>query len=117
MRIKGGVVTKKRHKKILKKAKGFSDKRHNVYSLARRAVMMAGKNAYVGRKIKKRDFRSLWIARLSIALRAKGIQYSRFIYALTRKRVELNRKMLTQLAIEEPEVFGEVVKFVMDNPV
>ena len=113
MRVKGGVVTKKRHKKVLKQAKGFRDKRHNVYSLARRAVMMAGKNAYVGRKIKKRDFRTLWIARLNASLRAQGIMYSRFIFKLTRKQVGLNRKVLSELAINEPKVFEEVVKFVM----
>lgn len=112
MRIKGGVVTKKRHKKILKQAKGYRDKRHNVWSLARRAVMMAGRQAYIGRKIKKRDYRSLWIARLNAALRSHGIQYSRFIYQLTRKQVGLNRKMLSELAIREPKVFEEVVKFV-----
>lgn len=113
MRVKGGVVTKRRHKKILKQAKGFRDKRHNLYTLAKRGVMMAGKNAYVGRKIKKRDFRTLWIARLNAALRLQGITYSRFIYALTRKQVAINRKMLSELAINEPTVFEHVVKFVM----
>lgn len=105
-------MTKKRHKKILKQAKGYRDKRHNVYSLAKRAVMIAGKNAYIGRKLKKRDFRSLWIARLSAALLPFGISYSRFIYKLSRKRVLLNRKMLSELAIHRPEVFEEVVKMV-----
>lgn len=112
MRIKGGVTTKRRHKKILAMAKGFRDKRHNVWSLARRAVMMAGKNAYVGRKVKKRDFRRLWISRLNSALKLHGIPYSRFIYKLTRKQVGLNRKMLSELAINNPKVFDEVVKFV-----
>lgn len=112
MRIKGGVTTKKRHKKILKLAKGYRDKRHNVWSLAKRAVMIAGKNAYIGRKLKKRDYRSLWIGRLNAALKSHGISYSRFIYALTRKRVGLNRKMLSELAINEPKVFEEVVSFV-----
>lgn len=113
MRVKGGVMTKKRHKKIIKLAKGYRDKRSNVWSLARRAVMMAGKNAYVGRKVKKRDFRTLWIARLNAALKQQGVQYSRFIYKLTRKQVALNRKMLSELAIKEPKMFEEVVKFVM----
>ena len=106
-------MTKKRHKNILKKAKGFRDKRHNVYSFAKRAVMMAGKNAYVGRKVKKRDFRTLWISRLNSALKLQGIAYSRFIFALTRKQVGLNRKMLSELAISEPKIFDDVVKFVM----
>lgn len=113
MRIKGGVMTKRRHKKILKQAKGYRDKRSNVYSLARRAVMMAGKNAYIGRKLKKREYRSLWIGRLNAALKAQGIPYSRFIYKLTRSRVALNRKMLSELAIREPKTFVDVVKFVM----
>lgn len=113
MRIKGGIVTKRRHKKILKLAKGYRDKRSNVWSFAKRAVMMAGKNAYIGRKIKKRDFRALWINRLNAALRQHNIAYSRFIYKLTRKQVGLNRKMLSELAIHQPKVFEEVVKFVM----
>ena len=113
MRVKGGVMTKKRHKSILKQAKGFKDKRHNVYSLARRAVMMAGKNAYVGRKVKKRDFRTLWIARLNAALKPFNISYSQFIYKLTRKQVGINRKMLSELAISQPTVFEEVVKVVV----
>lgn len=115
MRVKGGVATKKRHKKILKQAKGYRDKRHNVYSLAKRAVMMAGKNAYIGRKLKKRDFRTLWIARLNSALKARGLHYNRFIYTLTRKQIALNRKMLSELAIHEPTVFDEVVKVTMGN--
>ena len=113
MRVKSGVVTKRRHKKILKQAKGYRDKRSNVWSHAKRAVMMAGKQAYVGRKIKKRDYRTLWIARLNAALRLQGIAYSRFIHKLTRKQVGLNRKMLSELAIREPKVFEEVVKTVM----
>lgn len=103
-------MTKKRHKKILKLAKGYRDKRHNVYSLAKRAVMIAGKNAYIGRKLKKRDFRSLWIGRLNAALKAHGVSYNRFIFAITRKQIGLNRKMLSELAIKEPKVFEEVVK-------
>lgn len=106
-------MTKKRHKKIIKLAKGYRDKRSNVWSFAKRAVMMAGKNAYVGRKVKKRDFRTLWITRLNAALKQQGVQYSRFIYKLTRKQVALNRKMLSELAIREPKTFEEVVKFVM----
>ena len=106
-------MTKKRHKKILKQAKGFRDKRSNVWSFAKRAVMMAGKNAYVGRKVKKRDFRTLWIGRMNAALKANGVSYNKFIYKLTRKRVGLNRKMLSEIAISDPKVFEEVVKFVM----
>ncbi len=113
MRIKGGIVTKRRHKKILKLAKGYTAKRSNVWSLAKRAVMISGREAYIGRKLKKRDYRTLWIGRLNAALKLHGVSYSRFIYKLTRKRVGLNRKMLSELAISEPKVFEEVVKFVM----
>ncbi|MEK9133198.1 MAG: 50S ribosomal protein L20 [Patescibacteria group bacterium] len=113
MRVKGGVVTKRRHKKILKKAKGYRDKRHNVWSLAKRAVMIAGKNAFIGRKLKKRDYRTLWIARLNAALKLQGVSYSRFIYKATRKQIALNRKVLSELAINEPKVFDDVVKTVM----
>lgn len=113
MRVKGGVVTKRRHKKILKKAKGYRDKRHNVWSLAKRAVMIAGKNAFIGRKLKKRDYRTLWIARLNAALKLQGFSYSQFIYKMTRKQIALNRKVLSELAINEPKVFDDVVKTVM----
>lgn len=112
MRVKSGVTTKKRHKKILKLAKGYRDKRHNVWSLAKRAVMIAGRNAYIGRKLKKRDYRSLWIQRLNAALKQHGVSYNKFIYKLTRKRVGLNRKMLSELAINEPKTFEDVLKFV-----
>lgn len=108
-------MTKKRHKKILKQAKGYRDKRSNVWSFARRAVMMAGKNAYIGRKIKKRDYRALWIGRLNSALKLQGLSYSRFIYALTRKQILLNRKVLSELAIREPKIFDDVVKFVKES--
>lgn len=112
MRIKAGTMTRKRHKKILKKAKGYRDKRSNVYSHARRAVLKAGQNAYVGRKIKKRDYRALWISRLTAALKPLGVSYSRFIYAATRKQMLVNRKMLSELAINEPKTFAEIVAFV-----
>lgn len=112
MRARSGTVSKQRHKKILKKAKGYSSRRSNTYRQAKRAVMQAGQNAYVSRKVRKRDFRTLWIARLNAALQAYDVKYSRFIYALTRKQVGLNRKMLSELAISEPEVFAEIVRFV-----
>lgn len=105
-------MTRKRHKKILKRAKGYRDKRSNVYSFARRAVLKAGQNAYIGRKIKKRDYRSLWISRLSAALKGLGISYSQFIYKATRKQMLVNRKMLSELAINEPKTFEEIVQFV-----
>lgn len=112
MRATAGSTTRRRHKKIIGRAKSYKWGRKNVYSIARRAVMKAGLNAYIGRKQKKRAFRSLWIARLSAALKPYGLKYSEFIYKLTRKRIEIDRKMLSNLAIQEPEVFKEIVELV-----
>lgn len=112
MRITAGYTTRRRHKKIIKKAKGYRWGRKNVYSIARRAVMKAGLHAYRNRKEKKRLFRRLWITRLNAALAPYDMKYSEFIYRLTRKRVELNRLILSNLAIEKPEVFKKIVEFV-----
>jgi len=112
MRVKGGVTTHRKHKKILDRTKGFRDKRKNTYRLAKQAFMKAEKYAFVSRKLRKRDFRSLWISRLSAALKPFEIQYSRFIYAASRKRVLLNRKILSELAINDQAAFEDVVKFV-----
>lgn len=112
MRAKTGKVTRRRHKRMLKRTKGYRDKASILYRAAKNAAAQAGMNAYVSRRIRKRDFRSLWIARLNAALRLRGISYSQFIYKLTRKRVEINRKMLSELAIKEPKVFDEIVNFV-----
>ncbi|PIQ78364.1 50S ribosomal protein L20 [Candidatus Peregrinibacteria bacterium CG11_big_fil_rev_8_21_14_0_20_46_8] len=112
MRVKGGVTTRRRHKKVLKRTKGYRDGRKNQYRVAKQALMKADSYAFVSRKIRKRDFRSLWITRLNAALQPFEIQYSRFIYAASRKRVLINRKMLSELAITEPKAFEEVVKFV-----
>lgn len=111
MRSTPGYTTRRRHKKILKQAKGYMWGRKKVYSLAKRAVMKAGLHAYESRRLKKRDMRSLWIARLSAALRPLSMKYSEFIYRLTRKRVTLDRKILSNLAIEQPEVFQKIVDF------
>lgn len=112
MRIKAGKTTRRRHNKLKKAAKGYRDKRKSSIRLAKQAVMKAGKHMYRSRKLRKRDFRTLWIARLNAALKMHDVQYSRFIYAATRKRVTINRKMLSELAIHEPQAFAEVVKFV-----
>lgn len=110
MRAVPGPTTRRRHKKVIKLAKGYKWGRKNIYSIARRAVMKAGLNAYIGRKQKKRAFRSLWISRLNAAVKPHGMKYSEFIYKLTRKRVEIDRKMLSNLAIQDPEVFKEIVE-------
>ena len=109
-RVKRGVTAHKRHKKIFKLAKGYRGKRKNVFKLAKNAVMKAGQNAYVGRKLKKRTFHQLWILRINAACRELDIKYSRFIYGLELAGVQINRKMLSEIAIHNPEVFKEIVE-------
>ncbi len=111
-RVKRGVMTHKRHKSILALAKGYRRMNGNVYSRAKNAIMKAGTNAYIGRKAKKRNFRRLWNVRINNAVRPLGMNYSGFIHALYTKRVILNRKVLSNLAISNPQVFEAVVKFV-----
>lgn len=113
MRVTRGTTTKRRHKKLLKQAKGYRGMRNSTIKKAKEAVMKAGQNAYRDRKRKKRDFRRLWITRLNAALRSHGVMYSRFIRAAEDKKVEVNRKILSELAIHEPEVFKKVVAEVM----
>ncbi len=112
MRVKRGIVRHRRHKKIRALAKGYRGMRRSTFVKANEAVIRAGTNSYVSRRLKKRDFRSLWITRLSAALKMKGIRYSVFIDQLTKKKVALNRKTLSELAIHHPEVFGKVVDMV-----
>jgi large subunit ribosomal protein L20 len=111
-RVKRGVMTHKRHKNILALAKGFRRMNGNVYSRAKTAIMKAGSNAYIGRKAKKRNFRRLWTVRLNNAARLNGTTYSKLIHALYGKRVMLNRKVLSNMAISHPQVFEKVVAFV-----
>jgi large subunit ribosomal protein L20 len=111
-RVKRGVMTHKRHKNILALAKGFRRMNGNVYSRAKTAIMKSGQNAYIGRKLKKRQFRQLWTVRLNNAARLNGTTYSRLIHSMYLKRVGLNRKVLSNLAITNPEVFAKVVEFV-----
>ena len=111
-RVKRGVMTHKRHKNWISLAKGYRRMNGNVYSRVRNAVMKAGQNSYIGRKAKKRNFRRLWNVRLNNAVRPLGMNYSTFIHAMYVKRVGLNRKVLSNLAISNPEVFAQVVAFV-----
>ncbi|MDP2625008.1 MAG: 50S ribosomal protein L20 [Candidatus Peregrinibacteria bacterium] len=111
-RVKRGVTQRRRHKKVLKAAKGYRGQRSVLFREAKRAVMKAGLHAYKHRRLKKRDFRGLWILRINAAVRAQGMSYSRFINALLKKNVLLDRKMLAKLASEKPEVFNQVVKAV-----
>lgn len=112
VRVKRGLMTKKRHKKILKATKGFRMLNSRVFSRAKNAWMKAGTNAYIGRRKKKRDFRRLWNVRINIAARENGMSYSKLIGAMYTKRVSLNRKVLSNLAITNPKVFANVVEFV-----
>ncbi|PCI24112.1 50S ribosomal protein L20 [Candidatus Peregrinibacteria bacterium] len=111
-RVKRGVTTRRRHKKIIALAKGYKWTRKNVFKVAKQAVMKAGQNAYVGRKRKKRTFRSLWINRIQAGLRPLDLKYSRFIYQLQNKGIRLNRKILADLAAQHLGAFEAVVEAV-----
>jgi large subunit ribosomal protein L20 len=108
-RIKRGTITKKRHKRVLKKAKGFWGLRSKVFTRAQETLLRAMEFAFIGRKLKKRDFRALFISRISAACKQNGISYSRFISALEKINIKINRKMLSQLAIFEPKAFTKLV--------
>lgn len=99
-----------RHKKVLKLAKGYRMTRHRLYKVAREAVLHAGQYAYIGRKLKKRDLRSVWILRINAALRSLDLTYSRFIPALKKARIEIDRKILADLASRYPQAFTQIVK-------
>jgi len=109
-RVKGGARAHQRHKKILKAAKGYRMTRSTLFRRANEAVMRAGEHAFHGRKERKRDFRKLWIQRITAALTTFDINYSRFIALLKKKDIKINRKMLSQLAIIDPEGFKSVVE-------
>ena len=103
------AASKQRRKKILKQAKGFYGKRKNVYTVAKNIVEKGMTYSYVGRKLKKRDYRRLWIARINAAVRAEGLTYSVFIHKLSEKGIELDRKVLADLAMNNPETFKGLV--------
>ena len=104
-RIKGALMTRKRRNKVLKAAKGYYGSKSKLFKTAEQAVMKSGNYAYVGRKQKKRDFRRLWIARISAACKANGMNYSTFMNGLKKAGVTLNRKMLSEIAIADPAAF------------
>ena len=114
-RVRSGAVTKARHKKVLKQAKGYFGSKHRLYKTAKEQLMHSGQYAFRDRKQKKRDFRKLWIARINAACRNEGISYSRFIEGLTKAGVEVNRKMLSEIAINDPKAFSELVKVAKDG--
>ena len=111
VRVKRGLMTRKRHKNLLKATKGYRMLNSKVFSRAKNAWMKAGTNAYIGRKRKKRDFRKLWTVRINIAARQNDTTYSKLISGLYDKKVSLNRKVLSNLAISNPTVFSNIVKF------
>ena len=110
VRVKGGVASRARHKKVLKEAKGFRGKRSTTFRMAKQAVMKAGLNSYVGRKLKKRDMRRLWISRISTALRNQGLRYSAIKNKWLHARMEVDRKSLSELAVNFPKVFEKIVE-------
>lgn len=109
-RARSGVVTRKRHKKILKLAKGYRGARSKLYRVANQAVMKALAYAYRDRRQRKREFRKLWIARINAAARSNGLSYNRFINGLKRAGVDINRKMLADLAVNDTEAFSQLVE-------
>lgn len=111
-RIKRGTVTKKRHKRLLNQTKGFWGQRKNVFKRAKQTLYRAWAFAFVGRKLRKRDFRSLFIVRIKAGVQAQGMKYNRFIYGLKQSNIVLNRKMLSQLAFNDQAVFNKVVDLV-----
>ena len=109
-RVKGAMMTRKRRNKTLKMAKGYWGSKSKHFRVANQAVMKSLSYAYTGRRLKKRDFRSLWITRISAACKLNGINYSRFMYGLKKSGIELNRKMLSELAISDPDAFSSLVE-------
>jgi len=107
-RVKRGVTTHKRHKKILKLAKGYFGSKHKLFRVANQQVMKSGAYAYAHRRLKKREFRQLWIARINAAARDNGTTYSRMIHGLKQAGVDINRKVLADLAISDPQGFSEL---------
>lgn len=109
-RVKGGVTTRKRHKRILKLAKGYRGNKSKAFRTAKQAVIKSLVYSYAGRKQKKREFRQLWIARISAQAKMNGINYSRFMNGLKKAGIEINRKMLAEIAVSDKEAFAALVE-------
>ena len=109
-RIKGAMATRKRRKKVLKAAKGYYGSKHRLFKTAKQAVMKIGQYAYIGRKQKKREFRRMWISRISAACKANGTNYSTFMNGLKKAGIDLNRKMLAEIAVSDAEAFTSLVE-------
>ena len=108
-RVKRGVTARARHKKVLEQAKGFRGRRKNVYRIAKEAVMKAGQYAYRDRRAKKREFRGLWIARINAAAREHGLTYSAFMSGLKQANIEIDRKVLADIAVLDKPAFAKIV--------
>ncbi len=111
-RSKNSVASRARRKRVLKAAKGYYGKRKNVYTVAKNVMEKGLTYSYVGRKLKKREYRTLWIARINAAVRAEGMNYSQFIHKLTENNIDLNRKILADMAMNEPESFKSLIQSV-----
>ena len=109
-RVKGAMMTRKRRNKVMKMAKGYWGSRSKHFHVANEAVMKALTQAYIGRRLKKRDFRSLWITRISAACKANGVNYSTFMHGLKVANIEINRKMLAELAVNDKAAFAQLVE-------
>ncbi|MEG0545936.1 MAG: 50S ribosomal protein L20 [Oscillospiraceae bacterium] len=109
-RIKGAMMTRKRRNKVLKLAKGYYGSKSKLFKTAKQAVMKSGQYAYVGRKQKKRDFRRLWITRISAACKINGMNYSTFMNGIKKAEIDLNRKMLSEIAIADPNTFAALAE-------
>ena len=111
-RVKGGVNSKKKHKRVLKLARGYFGARSKQYRTAKQAVMRAMASAFAGRKQTKREYRSLWIARINAAAREHGLSYSQFMHGLKKSGIEINRKMLAEMAVNDVAAFAKLVELV-----
>ncbi len=109
-RVKGAMMTRKRRKKVLKAAKGYWGSKSKHFKMAKQAVMKSGNYAYIGRKQRKRDFRALWITRISAQAKVCGINYSNLMHGLKLAGIDLNRKMLSELAVSDKEAFAAIVE-------
>ena len=109
-RVKSGIITKARHKKVLKAAKGYFGSKHRLYKSAKEQLMHSGQYAYRDRRVNKRNFRKLWIIRINAACRENEISYSKFIDGLNKAGIEINRKMLSEIAINDPKMFASLVE-------
>lgn len=114
-RVKRGINAKKRHKKVLRQAKGYYGSKSLLFRTANQAVMKSLNYAYIGRKHRKRDFRKLWIARINAAARANGTSYSQFMGKLKKANIDINRKMLAEIAVENPAEFTKLVELANQN--